>query len=251
MDQSYWKRFFDYHSREYMDNVFTRNTAFEVEFLIRELDLKPGQRVVDVGCGTGRHSIQLARYGARMTCIDLSEGMLDQARRFAKKENVHLEFIQADAAEFQLPEQFDHAICLCEGALGLLGADDDPATRDLAILKNIYRCLKPAARFILTVLNGLKMAREHSQKDVHNGSFDPVHLISHDRVIVKENGKEKELSVREKGFAPAELIQLLIRTGFKIEFLGGGTAGSWNKMVLDLDEYEIMVIAGKPVSGIS
>ena len=251
MDKSYWQRFFDHHSPEYMENVFTKNTAFEVEFIIRELDLKPGQRVVDVGCWTGRHSIQLARYGARMTCIDLSEGMLNQARKFAKKENVYIEFIQADAAEFQLTEQFDHAICLCEGALGLLGTDDDPSTRDLVILQNIFRCLKPGALFILTVLNGLKKVREHSQKDVNDGKFDPVHLISNDRVLVKDKGITKELTVREKGFAPAEMLQMLARAGFRVLNLWGGTAGSWNKQVLDLDEYEIMVIAEKPVTSVS
>ena len=186
-----------------------------------------------------------------MTGIDLSEGMLNEARKFAIKENVSLELIQANAAEFQLPEQFDHAICLCEGALGLLGTDDDPSTRDLAILQNIYSCLKPGAYFILTVLNGLKKVREHSQKDVLDGKFDPVHLISYDHVLVNDKGKPKDLTVKEKGFAPAELIQLLSIAGFQILHLWGGTAGSWNREVLDLDEYEIMVIAEKPVSRVS
>ena len=249
MKKSSWQRFFDDHAKEYMTNVFTKNTASEVEFIIRELDLKPGQRVLDIGCGTGRHSIQLAKFGARMTGLDLSEGMLNKAREFAQKENVSIELIHCDAAEFQFPEQFDHAICLCEGALGLLGTDDDPSTRDLVILQNVHRCLKPGALFILTVLNGLKKVREHSQKDIHAGRFDPVHLVSYDRVPVKEEGKTKELTVREKGFAPAELIQLLTRAGFRTLHLWGGTAGSWNKDVLDLDEYEIMVIAEKADSG--
>ena len=251
MNQNYWQRFFDDHAQEYINNVFTKNTAFEVDFIIRELDMKPGQRVLDVGCGTGRHSIQLAKFGARMTGLDLSEGMLNKAREFAKKENVSIELIQCDAAEFQVHEQFDHAICLCEGALGLLGTDDDPSTRNLAILQNVHRCLKPGALFILTVLNGLKKAREHNQEDIQAGRFDPVHLISYDSVLVKEEGKTKGLTVKEKGFAPAELIQLLTRAGFHTLHLWGGTAGSWNKDVLNLDEYEIMVIAEKADSGVT
>ncbi|MBA7556172.1 hypothetical protein ES705_48871 [subsurface metagenome] len=90
-----------------------------------------------------------------------------------------------------------------------------------------------------------------SQKDVHDGKFDPVHLITYDRVLVKYKGIRKELTVREKGFAPAELLQLIVRAGFHVLNLWGGTAGSWNKQVLDLDEYEIMVIAEKPVSSVS
>lgn len=245
MDKSLWNRFFDHHAGEYMYNIFTKNTEFEVEFIIKELGLKPGQRVLDVGCGTGRHSIPLSRWGARMTGIDLSEGMLSKARDYAGSEGASLELIRADAASLNLPDRFDHAICLCEGALGLLGEKEDPIERDFSILKNISRCLKPGARFLLTVLNGLKKVREHSQEDVATGRFDPVNLVSYDKVAIIESGKEKETVVREKGFAPAELILLMKQAGFTVLHLWGGTAGSWNKKVLDPDEYEIMVLAQK------
>ncbi len=116
-----WESFFDGHAPDYLDNVFTKNTDFEVKFIIDELGLTPGTWVLDIGCGTGRHTIPLARYGIKMTGLDLSEGMLAQARAYADKENIKVELIQADATNFQLPQQFDHAICLCEGSIGLLG----------------------------------------------------------------------------------------------------------------------------------
>ncbi len=248
MEENNWQNFFDGHAPDYLENVFTKNTEFEVEFIINELGLTPGAKVLDIGCGTGRHSIPLARYGISMTGLDLSDGMLDQARAYAKKDKVKVELIQADATNFQLPEQFDHAICLCEGSLGLLGNDDDPFSRDLAILKNIFNCLKPGAKFLLTVLNGLKKAREHTADDVINGVFDPVHLITYEKMNVKESGKTIELTFREKGFTPGELNHLLNRAGFHILHLWGGTAGAWHKKQLDLDEYEIMVLAEKHIS---
>jgi cyclopropane fatty-acyl-phospholipid synthase-like methyltransferase len=74
-----WRAFFDGHAPFYMQNVFTRNTRAEVEFLVEELRLTTGDRVLDVGCGTGRHAVPLARRGCRMVGID-SRGMLRRRR---------------------------------------------------------------------------------------------------------------------------------------------------------------------------
>jgi len=183
-----------------------------------------------------------------MTGLDLSEGMLSQARANADKENVKVELIQADASNFQLPQHFDHAICLCEGSIGLLGDADDPCKRDLSILRNINNCLKPGATFLLTVLNGYKKAREHTAEDIKNGVFDPIHLITYEKMNVEESGKTTEMTFREKGFTPGELHHLLNRAGFNIIHIWGGTAGAWRKKQLDLDEYEIMVLAEKSLS---
>jgi cyclopropane fatty-acyl-phospholipid synthase-like methyltransferase len=248
MEKSNWERFFDGHAPDYLNNVFTKNTNFEVRFIIDALGLSPGASVLDVGCGTGRHTIPLAKFGVTMTGLDLSAGMLAEARAYAEKEKVRVELIQADATNFQLPQQFDHAISLCEGSFGLLGDDDDPCKRDLAILRNIYNCLKPGAKLLLTVLNGFKKVREHTSEDVKNGVFDPIHLITYEKMNVEESGETTEMSFREKGFTPSELHHLMNRAGFSIMHIWGGTAGAWHKKQLDLDEYEIMVLAEKSLS---
>jgi len=64
-----WERYFDAHAPCYMQNVFTRDTIAEVDFLVGELGLTSGSAVLDVGCGTGRHSIELAKRGFTMTGV--------------------------------------------------------------------------------------------------------------------------------------------------------------------------------------
>jgi len=72
--------------------------------------------------------------------------MLGRAATAAEEAGVSIEWVRVDAARFSLPEKYDGAICLCEGAFGLLGAEDDPIGQPLSILGNVSRSLKPGAK---------------------------------------------------------------------------------------------------------
>ena len=136
---SSWQTFFDGHAPQYEQNIFTRNTLAEVKFLIEELELQEGASLLDVGCGTGRHSIELARRGYHVTGIDLSSGMLAEAKKTAQAAGVVVTWIQSDAAQFSADHQFDAVICLCEGAFGLLSSGKDAISQPLAILQKVER----------------------------------------------------------------------------------------------------------------
>jgi SAM-dependent methyltransferase len=180
-----------------------------------------------------------------MTGVDLSRGMLDQARRGAAKAGVDLDLIHEDAAAYRADEEFDATICICEGAFGLLGAQDDPVQRDVEILENIHRALKPNGMLILTALNGMRKIREATGEAIAEGRFDPLALMevySHDPE--DPEGKD-EVAVRERGFVPSELILMLRIAGFTVVQMWGGTAGAWDRKPVDLDEMEIMAIARK------
>jgi ubiquinone/menaquinone biosynthesis C-methylase UbiE len=173
-EKSTWEAFFDAHAPVYDDNVFTKNTIREVDFLLEELSLQPGDSILDVGCGTGRHSIELAKRGYSVTGIDLSSEMLARAAEAAHAANVNVNWIHSDATRFSLAGRYDSAVCLCEGAFGLLGQEDDPIDQPLSILCNISRSLKPQAKAVLTVLNATPMIRKYTNKDVAEGRFDPM-----------------------------------------------------------------------------
>lgn len=113
-----WKTFFDSHAREYQWEPWTSGTTGEVDFLIREMGLVKGMCILDVSCGTGRHSIKLARRGYAFTGIDITEFMLAETLKAGKKW-LDIRFMQADTTEISLNDTFDVAICLCEGAFGL------------------------------------------------------------------------------------------------------------------------------------
>ena len=243
MPKSAWEEFFDRHAPIYETNEFTQNTAYEVEFIIEELGLTPGASILDIGCGTGRHSIPLAARGFAMTGVDLSAGMLEVAAKAAQAANVGIRLVHSDATTFSIDEQFDAAICLCEGSFGLLGANDDAIEQPLAILRNIAASLKPGAKSLFTVLNGYWMSRKHTQDDVETGLFDPLTLSMKSDAPFEEGHL---VTVREKAFMPTELQLLFRMAGLDVLHIWGGPAGSWNRTPINLDEIEIMLVAQKP-----
>jgi len=242
-EKSTWESFFDAHAPIYEENVFTKNTLAEVEFLLEVLELPAESSVLDVGCGTGRHSIELARRGYAVTGIDLSSAMLAQAAAAADAVGVQVEWLQRDATDFVLDRSYDAAICLCEGSFGLLSQGDDPIEQPLAILCNISASLKPGGTALMTVLNAARMLRRYQNEDVAEGRFDPFSLVETNALPPREGMPPVE--VRERAFVGTELVLLCRLAGLEVVHLWGGTAGSWGRRSLDLDEYEIMLVARK------
>jgi SAM-dependent methyltransferase len=231
-----WEAFFDGHAPAYMDNVFTRNTVAEVDFLLAELAPPPGGWVLDVGCGTGRHSLELASRGYRVTGVDISEGMLEQARAVPSE----VEWVRADVSRFEPQRSYDAVVCLCEGAFGLLpGPESDAYEHDQAILRTVWGALRPGGRFLLTTLNGYRTIRAATAADVASGRFDPSTMV------LRVDDEHPLPPYHERSWIPPELAELMRRLGFAVLHVGGGTAGNWARRPLDLDEIEFMVIAEK------
>ena len=238
-----WEQFFNAHAPIYDQNEFTKNTIKEVDFLMEELALPPGASGLDVGCGIGRHSLELAKRGYAVTGLDLSAGMLARAAEASAAAGLNVQWIQADATRFSLPRRYDAAICLCEGAFGLLAQNNDPIEQPLAILRNISRSLKPRAKAVLTVLNAARMIRTYQNKDVAEGRFDPMTMVESSECAPRDG--LPAIAVRERAFVATELVLLCRLAGMSVLNVWGGTAGNWGRRTLDLDEFEIMVVARK------
>jgi cyclopropane fatty-acyl-phospholipid synthase-like methyltransferase len=240
-----WREFFDSYAPQYMKEPFTADSVREVEFLVNVLEVPPGAAILDVGCGTGRHAVELARRGFTVTGLDLSSGMLAEAAGAAAKAGVEVQLVQADAADFTFTRTFDAAVCLCEGAFTLVGAED-PFEHDAAILRNVYAVLQSGAPFVLTASNGMRLIRDATPDQVATGAFDPATLtVSYTMEWETEDGP-RGVPVRERGYVPSELALLCRSAGFAVEHVWGGTAGSWGRRPVDLDEWEIMVVMRRP-----
>lgn len=240
-----WQSFFDSHAPHYEENVFTKNTRFEVEFLIDLFELLPGSHVLDMGCGTGRHAIEFARRGYKVTGVDLSEGMLAEATKNAAAAGVLVDFIHGDAGLFESDILFDAAVCLCEGGVGLAEQSEDPIAHDLAIFKAIYRALRPNAPFALTAMNGYAVIRQMTDELVEQGRFDPASMLSvyEDEWNLPEG--KRVMKIRERLLIPPEMVAMLRHAGFTVESVWGGTAGEWGKRPVKLDEVEAFYFCWK------
>ena len=242
-----WLTFFREESRQYEEEVFTKNTDFEVDFLLEELNLPTGSRILDMGCGIGRHSLELARKGYSLCGVDISPEMLAIARSKAERAGLEIEWVLEDAVKFRHEPVFDAAICLCEGALCLLGAADDPFERDKQVLQNIFDSLKPGAKLVVNALNVFHLICKPQEKDRPEAVFDPIYQTADYTMEMKtSSGEVLQIPVRERLYTPVEFMRILRDCGFEIEHIWGGTAGSWGRRPLKMEEIEMMVVARKP-----
>ncbi len=162
----WYEKLFENYAQRYEQESFTLGTKAEVDFIEQEAGFDKSLEILDIGCGTGRHSLELARRGYRVKGIDLSENMLDKARENARKEKLKVEFKKADARYFDFHGQFDMAIMLCEGAFPLMETDE----MNYMILGNAFRALSYPGKLIFTTLNGL-FPLFHSVKDFINANL--------------------------------------------------------------------------------
>ncbi len=255
---SQWKEFFDSEAATYEENPFTKNTVAEVDFLLSLYPLKPGASILDIGCGTGRHSIELAKRGYKMTGLDLSEKMLEVARENAKAPSppdplspkgiegeLDIEWVNADARNFALDKIYDGAICLCEGSLGLIEKGENPVEHDLSVYRGIAKHLKPNAPLVVTCLNGYSVIRQMKDEFIADGRFNPATMVSNYMDEWSLPSGTKQIQIYERLFIAPEVVHLLEQAGFVVDAVYGGTAGYWGRRPLSLDEVEAMFCCRK------
>jgi len=203
-------------------------TRAEVDFLKRALKCKRGARILDVPCGNGRHSLELARRGYKPTGLDISKEYIDGARRAAKAEGAAVEWIHADMRSLKRSDEFDGAFCF-GNAFGYFGHEDSRA-----FLKAVCRALKPDARFILQAGAAevvLPRFREREWVQVGDIMFLEHNEYSPELSCVEttftfiQNGKAETRRGRQFLYTAAEIRRLLEEAGFKMIALYGGMEG--------------------------
>lgn len=100
-------------------------TEMEVERALMMLKPEGGERVLDLACGTGRHSRELTRRGFEVVGVDISPELLEMAEREASEAGLEISFMQADLRELELSEEFDLVLSLNDGAVGYFETDEE------------------------------------------------------------------------------------------------------------------------------
>jgi SAM-dependent methyltransferase len=230
----------DHMGEAYLRYSFTKGTVQEVEFLIRELDLGPSMSILDVGCGPGRHSLEFARRGFRVTGVDISETFISIAHAAAQRESLaDAHFVVGDARESSslatISAPFDRVVCLCQGAFGVMREDG----HDEDVLRSIASVVKPGGRLALSAFNAYFSVRHH-----HEADFDAERGISHERTEINDGqGRVKEVSLWTGCYTPRELRLLLSVCGFRTHTIYGVEPGAYARREPSLDLAEFLVVA--------
>lgn len=223
--------------RSYLRYSFTKGTAQEVGFLLELLQLPPGSRLLDVGCGPGRHSVPLAQAGLAVTGIDVSRRFLELAAEEARAAGVRPAFFEVDARRMPFDDEFDAVISLCQGGFGLMGGDDS------LVLKRMMESLKPGGILVMTAFSALFEAR-HPRPEAH---FDADAGLVHELSPIKdEQGNEEPMDMWTSVYTPRELRLLAIGVGLIPDEVWSVEPGNYAKRKPDLEHPELMLVAHKP-----
>lgn len=141
---NWYEDFFQGIACEVWENaVPVEMTNQEVDFLLGELNLQPGQRILDVQCGFGRHAIPLARKGFEVVGIDISETFIRNLAAKSKAEYLPITAIRADILSVPLEYSFSAAICM-GNSFGYFGYDKLKRS-----VEKVAFCLQPGAKFVI------------------------------------------------------------------------------------------------------
>lgn len=249
----WYEAIFANFGKTYDKECFTQGTAGEVDFVERELGGDRAKRILDIGCGTGRHAIELANRGYRVTGFDLSEGQLRLAREKAAAAGVQIDFQRRDATRPHFHDEFEAAIMLCEGAFPLMETDE----KNFAILTHAAAALRPGAKLMLTTLNAL-FPLFHSVKDFLNANesgaktgeltFDLMTFRERAKLtFTDDDGQSHTITTNERYYTPPELRWLLHTAGFAQVDIYGCRLGEFSREdPLTPDDFEMLVIAERP-----
>jgi 2-polyprenyl-3-methyl-5-hydroxy-6-metoxy-1,4-benzoquinol methylase len=158
-----------------MSRPWAEETETEIERALAMLRPPDGARILDLACGTGRHSIELARRGFSVVGIDIASHLLEVAARDAKSGNAtNVSFVEADLRGLEYEEEFDVVLNLNDGAIGYFETEED----NCRTFEVIAAALRPGGSNLLQLPNAL-YAETHLPQKTWIAGRDMVELIDH------------------------------------------------------------------------
>lgn len=252
--KQWYETLFENYGLHYDNEIFTKGTLGECDFIEAEIDYNKQIKILDIGCGTGRHAIELAIREYTVTGIDLSDSLLKRAKEKASDLKLKVQFLKYDARKLPFSEEFDLVIMICEGAFPLMETDE----MNYEILQNAAQSLRDNGKLIFTTLNGL-FPLFHSVKDFLEShkkdgnatydkhSFDLMTFRDTNITTIEDDlGNKKDLTCNERYYVPSEIAWLLKSLNFKKIDIYGAKLGAFSRSdILTTEDFEMLVIAQK------
>ncbi len=219
----------------YLRNAFTKGTEQEVGWLVERLGLQAGARVLDVGCGPGRHALALARRGMEVVGVDHAPAFVRLAREAAAAEALAVEFVELDVRSLSYHHEFDGVVCLCQGGFGLLGGRDETA-----VFARIADAVRPGGRLALTAFSAAFALRHLEPGE----TYDPATGVLQERAIVRDPaGIEREFDLWTTCFTARELELLAASAALTVEEVAGVAPGRYGASAPTIDDPELLLVA--------
>lgn len=199
------------------------NTTHEIESLVKAVDISKSDEILDLCCGQGRHSIELARRGFNyLTGIDRSGYLIRLARRRAKSSYLQIKFKEGDARRISLPESSRDCVLLMGNSFGYFDQEED----DIAVLLAIKKVLKSEGKIVLDLTDGDWIKKNYEPRSwewIDKNQFvcrersisqDGDRLISREVVVHAERGVIADQFYAERLYSKERIKQLLEDVGF-------------------------------------
>jgi SAM-dependent methyltransferase len=205
-----------------------RQTEREASFVSMSLGVHPGSAVLDLGCGYGRHAMELANKGYQVTGLDSSLPLLIRAADAARRSGLQVNFIHGDMREMAFEEEFDGAYCMFTS----FGYFDDDTNRK--VTANLARAIKPGGRLLLDVVNRDYLVRDLPTRVWWQGEgcvvLEEVDFnyfssrLQVQRSIIFEDGRQVEQDISIRAYSLHEIGKILHHAGFRVTEVSGGLA---------------------------
>lgn len=251
--KKWYEALFENSAKNYDKERFVQGTLGECDFIERELQYNKTLKILDVGCGTGRHAIELTKRGYTVTGIDLSLSQINRAKEKAVAANLDIPFLVGDARKLPFKNEFEIAIMMCEGGFPLMETDEE----NFQILQSVAQSIKMNGKMIFTTLNGLfpifnstsefAKDKEEDTTQFHNSNFDLMTFRdSFEIEYTDDSGNKKKITGNQRFYIPSEITWLLKSIGFnRVEIFGAKLGCFTREDKLTTKDFEMLVIANK------
>lgn len=217
---------------EYKEKLTHKRTMTEVDFVERTLNLNSKINILDVPCGHGRHSIELAKRGYGVTGFDLNLFFLSKAQEEADTASVSVRFKQGDMRKLNFDSEFDVVLNLFT-AMGYFDSDED----DVRFMAGVHRALKPKGKFLIDYINRNWVIRNFKSNDwcklldgtllLTKRCYDDVNGRNIERLTKIKNGVVIDtFTTSVRLYTTSELISMAERVGFTFKEAFGDFIGN-------------------------